>query len=261
MALELKVAPVEMHAVHELAGHELICELRKTNMVLYGMFVELVRQFYRYQTPYVVGVPDIRWDPDPRKTGIWIDSELNWNPSHPEFVPAIYVKLGGVQYGGVTGEGRPSYGISTLKDALYASTRSARSQVTFVHVGGTAGEACMLCDNTRAYLSDFSAQVRRDLAFAGFYEQSATPIAQCEPDSREKWQSASTFALEWYERSVVKFESPILRAVDIVPCAPGLGPVPQSGAGGENNALLDSVNFGILSSRQGEPDHHTGDQR
>lgn len=240
-ATELKVAPVEAHDVHELAGRELICELRKTNMVLYGMFVELVREFYRWQTPYIVGVPDVRWDKDPQKTGIWIDSELNWNVAHPEFVPAVYVKLGDVQYGAVTGSGSPLANGLVLKDAIYSRIRSGQTTVSFVHVGGTPGEACMLCDNTRAYLSDFSFAIRRDFVLTKFYEQGATPIRQYQPDSKEKWQSAATFAVEWQEETRVKLESPILRAVDLV-----------------DSHDLDGLNrfrdYGILSLRQGRPD-------
>ena len=244
MALELKVAPTETHDVHELAGHELICELRKTNMVLYGLFVELVREFYRFQTPYIIGVPDVRWDKDPQKTGIWIDSELTWNASHPEFVPAIYVKLGPVQYGSPFGEGQPLASGMVLKDAIYRTCRTGHGSVTFVHVGGTAGEACMLCDNTRAYLSDFSPRIRSDFVLTKFYEQQSTPLQQAQPDSKEKWQSSSTFAIEWHEETGVKLESPILRSVDLV--------------GTDPDSLKQFKDYGILSSRQGKPDQSKG---
>lgn len=255
MALELKVAPTETHLVPDLAGHDLICQLRKTNMVLYGLFVEVVREFYRFQTPYIIGVPDIRWDPDPQKTGIWIDSELTWNVSHPEFVPAIYIKLGQVQYGGITGEGQPQSGIIDLKDAIYGTRRSARSSVSFVHVGGTPAEACMLCDNTRSYLSDFAFAVRKDFGFTKFYEQGATAIQQYQPDSKEKWQSTAAYALEWQEETSVKLESPILRSVDLYPCVDGVDSIDDpDGFGG----LCRIKDYGILSSRQGKPDQSMG---
>ena len=238
----LKVSPSETHEVHELAGHELICQLRKTNMVLYGMFVELVRNFYRLNSPYVMGAPAVKWDKDPQRTGIWIDSELNWNPSHPEFLPAIYVKLGGVQYGSITGDGMPVSSGMVLKDAVYMFSRVGRTQVTFVHVGGTAGEACALCDNTRSFLSDFHRIVARDLALAKFYEIQATPMQQAQPDSKERWQSSSTFAVEWGEQIGLKMESPILRDVTL-------------------DYLQEHRKYGILSSRQGSPDQHQGEQR
>lgn len=240
MALELKVASTETHPVHELAGHELICELRKTNMVLYGLFVELVRSFYRFQTPYLVGVSDLRWDPNPQNTGIWIDSELNWNASHPEFVPAIYVKLNPIQYSTIYGEGNPLYSLDSMKDGIYAHTRVGTSAVTFVHVGGTPGEACMLCDNTRTYLSDFQHQIRTDYAFDKFYEAQSNPLQQSTPDSKDKWQSTTTFSIVWNETVRLKLESPILRSIDIL----------------DNNLDLHNIrNYGILSSRQEKPDH------
>lgn len=238
----LKVSPSETHEVHELAGHELICELRKTNMVLYGMFVEIVRNFYRLNSPYVMGAPAVRWDKDPQKTGIWIDSELNWNPEHPEFLPAIYVKLGGVQYGSVMGPGMPTASGMVLKDAVYQSERAGGTQVTFVHVGGNAGETCALCDNTRAFLSDFHRVICGDFYFSKFYEAQATPIQQAQPDSKERWQSSSTFVAEWYEEVRLKKESPILRTVHL-------------------DALQEHERYGILSSRQGSPDQHQGEQR
>ena len=242
MSLELKVKPVEMHEVHELAGRELICELRKTSMVLYGMFVELVRQFYRDQTPYVIGSPDVRWSKDPQKTGIWIDSELNWNAAHPEFLPAIYVKLGDIQYGSPFGEGGPVPGAMILKDAIYSRMRKGATSVSFVHIGGTAGEACSLCDNTRAYLSDFENKIREDLVLTRFYESQVAPLRQCSPDSKERWQASSTFSVEWSEETRIKLESPILRTIDI-------------------DALQEYRNYGILSTRRGMPDQHSGENR
>jgi hypothetical protein len=242
MALELKVSPEETHDVHELAGHELICELRKTSMVLYGMFVELVRKFYRFESPYIIGCPDIKWDPDPQNTGIWIDSELNWNPEHPEFVPAVYVKLGGIEYGSIFGPGAPTPSGMVLKDAIYKRSRIGRTNVTFVHVGGTAGEACTLCDNTRSYLSDFGPVVARDLILTKFYEAQAVPLQPYKPDSKEKWKSSVTYAVEWAEETLLKLESPILRAVDF-------------------DALQEHRKYGLLSARKGKPDQHLGEQR
>jgi len=243
MSLILPVSTNETHEVHELAKRELICELRKTNMVLYGMFVELVREFYRFNSPYVMGAPAVRWDPDPQKTGIWIDSELNWNPSNPEFLPAVYVKLGGVQYGSPFGEGAPPIDSGMiLKDAVYQRIRSGRTQVSFVHVGGNAGESCALCDNTRYFLSDFSMPIRRDFVFTKFFEMQATPIQQAQPDSKERWQSAATFYAEWNEEWGIKMESPILREITL-------------------DALHDRKKYGILSSRKVLPDQHIGEQR
>ena len=257
MALELKIAPAEVHQVHEFAGRELMCELRKTSMVLYGMFVELVREFYRFQSPYIEGAPAVKWDPDPRKTGISIDSEYMWNQDHPEFLPAIFVRLGDIQYGSLGGQGSPISAGMVLEDAVYRQVRTGATSVSFLHVGGNEGEACALCDNTRAYLSDFSMAVRRDLVLTKFHEVSATPIRQWAPDSKERWHSSSTFAVEWQEESRIKLESPVLRRVDV-------GPSSGDGAScaGVNSCFLNETGkYGILSCRRDSPDQHTGEYR
>ena len=242
MSLDLRVDhAAEVHEVHELAGHELICELRKTNMVLYGMFTELVRKLYRQNGPYVVGCPDVRWDPDPQKTGIWIDTELNWNPEHPEFLPAIFVRLGEVQYSSPGGAAPIASGM-ILRDAVYKTLRTGRTAVSFCHVGGNAGEACALCDNTRFWLSDFAMPIRRDLVLSGFYEVGSVPLRQYQRDSKERWQSMTTFAVEWNEESSLKLESPILRSIDA-------------------DFLKERGKYGILSARKGAPDQHHGEYR
>lgn len=241
MALDLKVSPAEVHDVHELAGHELVCELRKTSMVLYGMFVEVVREFYRDVSPYIVGCPPLKWDPDPSKTGLWIDSELNWNDDHPEFLPAVFVKLGDVRYASPAGPAPMASGM-VLKDAVYRTLRTGGTTVSFVHVGGSAGEACVLCDNTRSYLSDFARPIASNFALSGFYEASATPMRQYQKDSKERWQSSSTFVVEWGEESGIKLESPILREIG-------------------TDFLNERGKYGILSSRRNMPDRHKGEYR
>lgn len=243
MSLQLKVAETETHDVHELAGHELICELRKTNMVLYGLFTNMVREFYTYVSPYIEGAPSVKWDGDKQKTSIWIDTELNWDPGHPEFLPAIYIKLSPVQYSSPFGQGQaPVARQLNLKDAVYSYTRHGSVQVTFTHVGNNAGEACSLCDNTRAYLSDFAPKIAKDYVFSRFYENQATAIQQYKPDSKERYSSSAVFTAEWDETASVKLESPILRSIDV-------------------ESLQTTKKYGILSSRKVKPDLHQGDQR
>lgn len=243
MSLQLKVASTETHDVHELAGRELICELRKTNMVLYGLFTNMVREFYMYVSPYIEGAPDVKWDRDKQQSRMWIDTELNWDAGHPEFLPAIYIKLSPVQYANPFGQGGvPATRGINLKDGIYSYVRHASTQVTFVHVGNNAGEACSLCDNTRAYLSDFAPKIAKDYVFSKFFENQATAIQQYKPDSKERYSSSAVFTAEWEETVSLKLESPILRSIDV-------------------ESLQTTRKYGILSSRKGKPDLHTGDQR
>jgi hypothetical protein len=212
-SLPLVIPDKEIQSDHDVAGYELICELRKTPTVLYGIFVEIVRQFYMNNDPMLKGVPKVRWDVDPQKTDIWIDTELRWEDEHPEFRPAIFVKLGDIQYGSLPIIG--SKGPLQLKDAVYHYADQGSSTVTFIHVGNTSGEACSLCDNTEQFLTTFKTQIADDFCFTSFDKAQRSPIAQSTKESKERYMSSVTFNFSFEETWSVKLESPILKSVKI----------------------------------------------
>jgi hypothetical protein len=181
--------------------------------VLYGIFVEIVRQFYMNNDPMLKGVPKVRWDVDPQKTDIWIDTELRWEDEHPEFRPAIFVKLGDIQYGNLPIIG--NRGPLQLKDAVYHYADQGSSTVTFIHVGNTSGEACSLCDNTEQFLTTFKTQIADDFCFTSFDKAQRSPIAQSAKESKERYMSSVTFNFSFEETWSVKLESPILKSVKI----------------------------------------------
>lgn len=201
----------EIQPFHELAGNELICELRKTPTVLYGIFTELAQQFWAGDAEdRLFGTPDIRWDRDPDKTKIWIDTELRWEATHPEFRPAIYVKLSQIQHGTVTGN---TTGIvrRDLQEAEYHYARTGAGQVSFVHIGATAGEACTLADATMDYLDAFSPVIADDYCFDWFKLSSREPLHAMGKDSNEKYGSIVSYDFRFTDSWSLKLESPKLR--------------------------------------------------
>lgn len=201
----------EIQPFHELAGNELICELRKTPTVLYGIFTELVQQFWKGDSSErLFGTPDIQWDRDPNKTKIWIDTELRWEATHPEFRPAIYVKLSQIQCGTVTGN---TTGLvrKDLQEAEYHYARTGAGQVSFVHIGATAGEACTLADATMDYLDAFSPVITDDYCFDWFKLASREPLHALGKDSNEKYGSVVTYDFRYTDAWTLKLESPKLR--------------------------------------------------
>lgn len=212
-SLPLDIPDKEIQSDHDVAGYELICELRKTPTVLYGIFVEIVRQFYMNNDPMLKGVPNVRWDINPQKTDIWIDTELRWEDEHPEFRPAIFVKLDNIKYGNLPIIDN-SAGLQ-LKDAVYSYADHASSTVTFVHIGNTSGEACSLCDNTEQFLTTFKKQIADDFCFLSFDKAQRSPIVQSAKESKERYMSSVTFNFSFQEAWSIKLESPILKSVKI----------------------------------------------
>lgn len=212
---KLDVRRFEIRRSHAIEGRELICEMRKTSLFLYDAFTELVRKIYRDNLDFLVGTPTRRWGRTPQHDGIWIDTELNWKPANPDFLPAVYVKLGQVQYSSAIGNVNTLAGMN-LENGVYEYSRMGSGQVTFVHVARTSGEAVALCDNTRYYLSDFGAQIADDLCLSKFFETGVQPLAPAQKDSSETYSSTSVFSFEFFEDWMVKHESPILRSVDLL---------------------------------------------
>jgi hypothetical protein len=216
-----KVPDREIQSFHALAGNELICELRKTPTVLYGIFTELVQQFWAGDPKdRLFGTPDIRWDRDPDKTNIWIDTELRWEATHPEFRPAIYVKLSPIQCGTITGN---TTGLvrRDLQEAEDHHARTGTGQVSFVHIGATAGEACPLADATMDYLDAFAPVITDDYCFAWFKLVSREPLHAMGKDSNEKYGSVVSYEFSYTDSWSLKLESPklkqlVVRATDAV---------------------------------------------
>lgn len=196
---------------HELARNELVCHIRKTPMVLYGIFTELLQKFWSDgQEARLFGTPEIRWDSDPNKTQIWIDTELRWESEHPEASPAIYIKLAPIQYGTLNGS-LTGHVRTDVQEAEYKYARTGTTSVSFVHIGSTAGEACALCDATENYLDVFSPVITDDFCFDWFKASSRNPLREMPKDSKEKYGSVVTFDFRFTDEWTLKLETPKLK--------------------------------------------------
>lgn len=210
----LQVEPFEVYFDHAIEDKELICELAKNSSVLYGLFVDLIRQYYIAGVGYIKGCPTVKFDYDKNKTDIWIDKEMRWEDEHPEFRPAIYVKLGKLQY---------QYPFNMWKTDIEPKTgtvfytRLVQGTVSFVHLANTAGEANILCDNTARYLWAFSHQIADDYCLRKFQEIEHEALNKAPQASRDQWMSTCTFGFEFEETTAIRQEAPILQEIRIRP--------------------------------------------
>lgn len=210
----LQVQPFEVYFDHAIEDKELICELAKNSNVLYGLFTDLVRQYYANGVGYVKGCPELKFSYDKDKTGIWIDKELRWEDEHPEFRPAIYVKLSKLQF---------QYPFNMWRTYVEPKTgtefysRLVQGVVSFVHIANTAGEATILCDNTDRYLWTFSHQIANDYCLRKFQEIEREPVNKAPQASSDQWMSTCAFGFEFEETTAVRVEAPILQEIRIRP--------------------------------------------
>lgn len=203
----------ELQPWRSLGGIEHICELRKSCMVLYGIFVELARFVYHDTDGRLIGTPDITWDR--KKPSIWIDSELRWEDQHPEFRPAIYIQLGPMKHeeynpghnGKITGADR--FGV-------YHFEQKVSGTVTFMHVASTVGEACALADNTEYSLAMMQGPICEDFCFTRFVLTDRVPLKKMPDEASEKYASGVTFTFEFEDAWDVTPETPILKSIDLI---------------------------------------------
>lgn len=188
----------------------LLQHMRKTSTVLYGIFVELLRQFYANTENHPLGTPLRKWSPDPAKTEIWIDTELRWEDERPELRPAVYVRLDTVNYASLVGRKDGLMG-SDIREGETFHTRSGTGTVSFVHVGQTAGEACVFADATMDYLDAFCAVIRCDFGFTTFSLVSRKSLSQREKESKVRYESVVTFEFSFQDTWTIKLESQRLK--------------------------------------------------
>lgn len=189
---------------------KLLCHIRKTPIVLYGLFVEILRQMYVNALNLPIDVC-ATWDKDPRKTKIWIDTEFKWEDESPNFRPAIYVKLGAIQYKSITGRHDSLYSQDLVQGEMHYS-RSGAGTVTYVHIGHSKGESVALAGSTLDFLDAFATVIRDDLNFTTFELITTNPMT-VDKEAREKYRSEVVIAFSFEDSWSLKLESPKLKRI------------------------------------------------
>lgn len=212
------VSQAEVQPWHRLGGVEHICELRKSSQVLYSIFVTILRTIYSSRKGRTFGCPDVVWSANSQKTEVWIDTELRWEDTRPDFTPAIYVCLGEIKYSFPPTLDMEARTFSS-HDAERSYERYGTCAATILHVSDRAGAACSLADNTENYLSILQDQIRDEYCFERFVVTGRTPRQkkdQQQSEGKGKYVSAVTVEFEFSDAWTVKLETQILKAVSMM---------------------------------------------
>ena len=234
------VSEDETQPWHRLGGIEHVCELRKLSTILYGIFAEIVRLAYGTKEGRIFGCPDVVWDPNPDKTGIWIDTELRWEDKHPNKYPAVFVQLGELQSQPPSGiyNGRV---IGANREGSEHQARMVSGQATLVHVSTRAGEACALADNTENYISFLEEPFRKEFCFGNTFRvmgrQPLQKLQTSPSNGQQLYTSSVIIAFTFLDEWDVRAETPILKSIRVV--EPSCGQKPESD--GRAERTFDSI--------------------
>ena len=195
----------------DLAQEEgLLCHIRKTPLVLYGMFVNITQQLYGSDINLPIDVC-AKWDKDPTKTKIWIDTEYKWEDESPAFRPAIYIKLGQITYKSVTGRHDALYSVDLVQGEQLFS-RSGAGTATWVHIGSSKGESVALAGATLDFLDGFATVIRDDLNFQTFQPASLNATV-VDKEAKERYRSEVVMEFMFEDNWAIKLESPKLKRI------------------------------------------------
>lgn len=214
-----KVSQVEVQPWHRLGGVEHICELRKSTSVLYAILVTILRTIYKDRKGRAFGCPDVVWSANPQKTQMWIDTELRWEDTRPDFTPAIYVCLGEMQYEPVAPTLDMQSRLHMSHDGEQYYERMCSCSATLVHVCDRAGEACALADNTENYMSSLQDQIAQQYCFEHFAVVGRSALKKKEQGQtagKDKLVSIVALKFDFADAWAVKIECPILKEVSMM---------------------------------------------
>ena len=205
----LNIEDQEIYPESMLDRVRLIGQIRKSPELLYGMFLELTRQMYSEAANLTFGTDYKLWKPDVKETGIWIDTDYEWEDKDPEFRPAIYVKLGEIRYKSAAGWKHSQISMD-LEEGVYNYARYGEGVVSWIHIGQSKGETVSLCSATLDYIDALSRVIRDDFCFETFEVTSASPLT-LDKESRERYRSMITAAFTFQDAWSIKLESPKLK--------------------------------------------------
>jgi len=216
----------------------LVHHVRKTPLLLSGIFLELMRTYYSDSGNLPQGI-NYTWSPVssvvvdsfrtsgnhevlkkavetlPEKTVV-IEPEFDEEFTILEKRPGIWVHIGDIDYTNTSKsmQGRSAQIGMDLKEAEYLNSREGSTIVYFTHIGRTKGEALSFATATLDYLDAFSAIITNDFCFERF-----APIKITKPSSvkeaRRRYVCSVICTLSFQDTWTIKRESPKLRAVEM----------------------------------------------
>jgi hypothetical protein len=229
----------------------LVNQVRKTPLLLTGIFLELCRMYYSTLDNLPVGV-NYSWIPEDQlnpqgvkvagKAGkgtkcservaamtsptapkqgaaigkyIFIDQDYNDLSSLIQQRPAIIVQIGDITYSNVMGlDGRnPEIGMNLEEGETQYSRRGA-GQVSFRHIGRSSGEARLIAAATLDFFDAFSPVIKKDYCFETFAPTTVSKVRYFE-EASERYECVVTCSFSFQDTWTLKSESPKLRAVEL----------------------------------------------
>lgn len=186
-------------------------KIRKTPLVVTGIFLELLKAHFR------VNSDQFRYTDDKTETRVIIEPAYNWDSTHVQKRSAIYIKRGAFSFSRIAINDQQS---KDLRDSTTEYTLRVNLPVTCMIISKVSGEVERLAEETSEVLLAFKEQIRQDFGFKRFDVVQVGEIGLLE-ESHEFYAVPIVVSTEFTESWIVQIEALKLQQV-IVSAKEGL---------------------------------------
>lgn len=198
----------------------LVSLVRKTPLLLYGIFTELLQTYYVDDDNLPMGLKYV-WIPDnevphsKKENILVIKSDFDTEENTIEGRPSIIVKVGDIQYSNIDDSKGSSTVSMDLENGTYSHSRKGVTTIQFIHIGRTKGEALLLAGATHDFLDAFSSIIRKDFCFVDFSTSSISTLHK-DKEWSNRFICNVTANLIFEDSWEIKLETPKIKRINMV---------------------------------------------
>jgi hypothetical protein len=195
----------------------MIRQIRRTPLVLQGLFLEVVQALYSDEAGLYEHVKP--WKSaqnvgtEKENHNLFIDVSANWSDSSNDRRPAIFVDIGPLQSKPIKGAFGSAANMD-MEEGLKTYSRLVAGSVVFACLSSKQAEAMLYGSQTYDLLDGFGPVIQEDFCFEQFDVTSISKTRQRKDEPRD-WESLVQVNFEFQETFSVKRESPKLKQITI----------------------------------------------
>lgn len=195
------------------ASVKMIPNIRRTPLILCGMFVELTRSLYSFEENLYP--PARTWSATNEKDHLFIDPAYKWDPENTDRMPAVYVDVGDIQMSAKPVQGIGSHGVHfDLKEGTDYRQDMAGTSIVWAHLCDTRAECLLYQGITYDLIAGLSFAIKRDFCLENFGVR-AILKPKLQSDQPRTYVAEVQATLQWRESYALKRETPKLKQITV----------------------------------------------
>jgi hypothetical protein len=195
------------------AGVEMLPQIRRTPLILCGMFVELMRSLYAEKDNLYP--PARTWVPTNDEDHLFVEPSYKWDDENIDRTPAIYVDTGDLKLSADPVKGIGSHGTHfDMKEGADYREHVVGGSVAFAHVCEKRAECMLYQGITYDLIAGLSFAIKRDFCLEKF-DLRAILKPKLTKDQPRTFVGEVQATLQLRETFTLKRETPKLKQITV----------------------------------------------